>query len=389
MKTIDQANIKTGTRVLLRADFNVAVQGGKVVDDFRIRKTIATLDFLKGKGANVVMVSHIDVVAGSKAKPTLRPVIESLNKLGFPCEFAETIEEVQKISLEKGKKDAASFILLENIRNYPGEAANDPAFAKQLTTLGDIYVNDAFSVSHRAHASIVGVPKLLPHFAGFQLALEVENLSKAFDPSHPFLFILGGAKFETKLPLVEKFLDKADTIFIGGALANDLFKAKGFEVGRSTISQASNDFDGLLSNIKIILPIDVVVDSVGEQKILEPDKVSKDEKILDAGPKTLVLLEEKIDAAKFILWNGPLGNYENGYKEPTHELARMIAHATKRGAKSIIGGGDTLAAIAELKQTGGESLDPPEADFTFVSTGGGAMLDFLAKGTLVGILSLD
>ena len=382
MKTLDQSNIKAGTRVLLRADFNVAIQNGKVTDDFRIRKTIPTLDFLKGKGANVVMVSHIDAVAGSKDKPTLKPVIEALNKLGFSCTFAETIEDAVK----KSDGQEAGFILLENIRNYSGETANDPAFAVQLATLGNIYVNDAFSVSHRAHASIVGVPKLLPHFAGFQLALEVKNLSLAFNPSHPFLFILGGAKFETKLPLVEKFLDKADTIFIGGALANDLFKAKGFEVGRSTISQASNDFDGLLSNIKIILPIDVVVDSVGEQKILEPDKVSKDEKILDAGPKTLVLLEEKIDAAKFILWNGPLGNYENGYKEPTHEMARMVAEATEKGAKSIVGGGDTLAAIAELKQIGSESL---EEAFTFVSTGGGAMLDFLAKGTLPGIEALN
>ena len=382
MKTLDQANIKASTRVLLRADFNVAMQNGKVVDDFRIRKTLQTLDFLKKKGANVVMVSHIDAVAGSKDKPTLKPVIEALNKLGFSCTFAETIEDAVK----KSEEQEEGFVLLENIRNYSGETANDPAFAVQLATLGNIYVNDAFSVSHRAHASIVGVPKLLPHFAGFQLALEVKNLSLAFNPSHPFLFILGGAKFETKLPLVEKFLDKADTIFIGGALANDLFKAKGFEVGRSTISQASNDFDGLLSNIKIILPIDVVVDSVGEQKILEPDKVSKDEKILDAGPKTLVLLEEKIDAAKFILWNGPLGNYENGYKEPTHEMARMVAEATEKGAKSIVGGGDTLAAIAELKQIGSESL---EEAFTFVSTGGGAMLDFLAKGTLPGIEALN
>ena len=249
-----------------------------------------------------------------------------------------------------------------------------------------MYVNDAFSVSHRAHASIVGVPQLLPHFAGFQLALEVENLSKAFNPSHPFLFILGGAKFDTKLPLVEKFLEKADGIFIGGALANDFFKAKGYEVGRSTISTATIDFDGLLLDKKILLPTDVIVESGGSQKASLPEKVSSDERILDAGPETLAELKDKIDAAKFILWNGPLGNYENGYKEPTHELARMIAHATKNGVESVIGGGDTLAAIAELKQSGGESL---EDAFTFVSTGGGAMLDFLAQGSLVGIDALD
>ena len=381
MKTIDQTKIANGTRVLLRADFNVAVQGGVVVDDFRIRKTIPTLDFLKKKGTNVVVVSHIENAAGVEGEPTLRPVVEVLNKLGFPCEFAETIEEAAKKSAEQ----KTGFILLENIRNYPGEAANDPAFAKQLATLGDIYVNDAFSVSHRVHASIVGVPKLLPHFVGFQFALEVENLSKAFNPSHPFLFILGGAKFDTKLPLVQKFLDKAENIFIGGALANDFFKAKGFEVGRSMVSASKIDFGDLLLNKKIILPVDVAVDSVGKQKILDSDKVSKDEKILDAGPKTLAGLKEKIDAAKFILWNGPLGNYENGYKEPTYKLARMIASATKNSVQSIVGGGDTLAAITELKQTGGESL---EDAFTFVSTGGGAMLDFLSKGTLVGIEAL-
>jgi phosphoglycerate kinase len=388
MKTIDQAKIKAGTRVILRADFNVAVQDGMVIDDFRIRKTLQTLDFLKKKGANVLIVSHIDKVAGSKDEPTLRPVVDVLNKLGFLCEFAETIEEAHKISLEKTGQEKAAFTLLENIRNYPGEETNDPAFAKRLADLGDIYINDAFSVSHRAHASIVGVPKLLPHFAGFQFVLEVENLSRAFHPSHPFLFILGGAKFDTKLPLVQKFLDKADDIFIGGALSNDFFRAIGFEVGKSTVSVSKIDFDGMLSNKKIILPVDViVVDPAGSQKVLDPDKLGKEERILDAGPKTVALLGKKIDAAKFILWNGPLGNYENGYKGPTQELARMIATATfNDGTESIVGGGDTLAAIVELKQTSGESL---EKSFTFVSTGGGAMLDFLAKGTLPGILALN
>ena len=381
MRSIETAQIANGTRVLLRADFNVAVQNGKVVDDFRIRKTIATLDFLKKKGANVVMTSHIENAAGVAGKPSLKPVVEALGGLGFLCRFAETMDEAAKISASQ----ASGFILLENIRNYPGEAANDPAFVAELATLGDIYVNNAFSVSHRKHASIVGVPKLLPHFAGFQLSLEVENLSKAFDPSHPFLFILGGAKFDTKLPLVKKFLDKADGIFIGGALANDFFKAKGLEVGMSTVSTAPIDFDGLLPNDKIFLPNDLIADKAGQQVTIAPDSIATDEKVLDAGPKTLVLLKEKIDAAKFILWNGPLGNYENGYKEPTHELARMIAGATKGGVESIIGGGDTLAAIAELKQSGGESL---EDSFTFVSTGGGAMLDFLAQGTLPGIDAL-
>jgi len=381
MKTLDKAKISAGTRVLLRADFNVSIRNGEVVDDFRVRKALPTLDFLKKKGANVVIISHIENAEGVKGEPTLQPVAETLNKLGFPCEFLGTIEEAARRSLKLG----SGFILVENIRNYPGEKANDPIFAAKLAALGDMYVNDAFSVSHRAHASIVGVPKLLPHFAGLQFALEVENISKAFKPSHPFLFILGGAKFDTKLPLVQRFLDKADDIFIGGALANDFFKAKGFEIGRSTVSSSKIDFDGLLSNKKILLPVDVIACGLGAQKIVAPDKVFKNEKMLDAGPKTLAALKGKIGAAKFILWNGPLGNYENGYKEPTRELAHMIAAATKNGAQSIVGGGDTLAAIAELKQKSGQS---PEDSFTFVSTGGGAMLDFLAKGTLPGIEAL-
>jgi len=382
MRIIDRSNIPAGARVFLRADFNVAVQDGKVVDDFRIRKTLPTLDFLKGQGANVVMTSHIESAVKTDAKPSLRPIADALNGLGFPCQFVETIEEAAAMSAAQ----KLGFILLENIRNYPGETSNDPAFAARLAALGDVYVNDAFSVSHRAHASIVGVPKLLPHYAGFQLALEVKNLSRAFDPSHPFLFILGGAKFDTKLPLVQKFLGKADDIFVGGALANDLFKAEGKEVGQSTVSPSKIDFGALLSDKKIMLPADVVVLEAGEQKALEPDAIPKDGKVLDAGPKTVAELGAKIQAAKFILWNGPLGNYENGYKEPTHELARLIASATKNGVESIVGGGDTLAAIAELKQSGGESL---EDSFTFVSTGGGAMLDFLAQGTLPGIEALN
>ncbi|MDE2188419.1 MAG: phosphoglycerate kinase [Patescibacteria group bacterium] len=386
MKNINEAPISAGARILLRADFNVPIQNGKVVDDFRIRKTQETLDYLKEKNTIVTVVSHIENSTSSGIKPTLKPVVQILNELGYPCEFSETIEAARELSLKKSKEKKFALILLENIRNYHGETKNDPDFAKELATLGNIYINDAFSVSHRAHASIVGVPALLPHFAGFQLAREVDNLSRAFNPLHPFLFILGGAKFDTKLPLVKKFLDKADTIFIGGALANDFFKAKGLEVGQSTVSTSSIDFDGLLSNEKIMLPNDLIVDGTGEQKISSPLDVLPTEKILDAGPETLEELRGKINSAKFILWNGPLGNYENGYKEPTHEVARMIATATKNGAESMIGGGDTLAAITELKSTTGESL---ENSFTFVSTGGGAMLDFLAKGSLPGIDALN
>jgi phosphoglycerate kinase len=268
---------------------------------------------------------------------------------------------------------------MENLRFFEGEKKNDPKFAKELASLADIYVNDAFPVCHREHASIVGVPKLLPSYVGFQLEKEVANLSRAFNPAHPFLFILGGAKFETKLPLLAKFLDIADQIFVGGALANDLFKAKGFEIGQSLISKTGIDLSAFIKSPKLLLPVDII-NQEGVSKAA--DSLSLTDKIMDDGPKTLQMLKEKISAAKFILWNGPLGMYEGGYKQPTLELAKIIGEATAgtSGVVSIVGGGDTLAAIEELQN---------QDKFTFVSTGGGAMLDFLAKGTLPGIEALE
>ena len=199
-------NIK-GKRALVRVDFNVPIKNGKVEDDFRIKKALPTIKFLQKKGAKVILISHL----GKDGSASMQPVADCLRKY------------IKK-----------NVTLLENIRKYPGEGKNDPKFAKELAKLGDFYVNDAFSVSHRKHASIVGVPKYLPSYAGFQLEEEIENLSKVFKkPKHPFLFILGGAKFSTKMPLLKKYLKIADQIFIGGALLNDFLKAQGYEVGKS------------------------------------------------------------------------------------------------------------------------------------------------------------
>ncbi len=370
MKDLTNIEYLKDVRVLLRADFNVPIVASKVENDYRIRMALPTINALRSKGAKVIIISHIEVKDGEKN--TLEPVAKALNDLGVPVKFVKNIRDAVAVT-EKAK--AGECILLENLRQFDGEKANDPKFAQELASLADVYVNDAFSVSHREHASVVGVPKYIPAFSGLQMQKEIEALTKAFHPDHPFLFILGGAKFETKLPLLERFIRIAENVFVVGALAHDFFEDKGYELGKSLTSDTDFDLRNYADNPKLLLPIDVVVES-GDIK--SPNMLTSKEKIVDAGPKTLELLSKKINEARFILWNGPLGLYEGGYKKGTLEVAKMIA--SRAGAinsvTSIVGGGDTLAAIAELGI---------EDKFTFVSTAGGAMLEYLSKGTLPGI----
>ncbi len=372
MKTINDIKHVKGVKVLVRVDFNVPIRNGVVADDIRLRAALPTINFLREKGAKVILISHIEVMEGEKA--TLEPVATKLSKLGLPVTFLKKYERA--VEIIHGMKDG-DCLLLENLRMHEGEKKNDPKFARQLASLADIFVNDAFSVSHREHASVVGVPALMPSYAGLQFTREVENISKAFNPEHPFLFILGGAKFGTKLPLLNKFMKSADWIFVGGALANDFYKAKGYATGKSLLSEGTFDLTSFIASPKLLIPVDVVTDK-GEVKA--DRNVGPNDKILDAGPATVELIAEKVKAAKFVLWNGPLGLYEDGYKGPTLEVAGMLAEASSRGATTIVGGGDTLAAIATLGT---------EDKYTFVSTAGGAMLDFLSQGTLPGIDALN
>lgn len=346
MKNIRDIENLSGVRVLLRVDFNVPIVNGIITDDFRIRKALPTIEFLKNAGAQIIMISHIE----TKDDPTLKPVADYLNKIGIKCLFERDYKKVLN--------SKESVTLLENLREYDGEKNNDRKFAKELASLADVYINEAFSVSHRKHASVSAIKEFIPSYIGFQFEEEIKNLDSAFNPDHPFLFILGGAKFDTKLPLVEKFISIADKVFIGGALANDFFKEQGKDVGTSLISEVKVDLKNILGNEKLLLPADSVL---------------KDTAIMDAGDKTIEMLSGEIANAKYILWNGPLGAYEVGYKDGTIKLAKLIADATKNGVKTIVGGGDTLATIKELNL---------EDSFTFVSTGGGAMLDYLAKGGL-------
>ncbi len=353
-------------RILLRLDLNVPIQNGEIQDDYRIKRSQKTLDFLKNAGARTVIVAHIDKKEGA----SLAPVYEYLKK-SIPVSFSNLADAPQR-EISDGE-----FLLIENLRNDPREEANDEGFARELSALADVYINEAFSVSHRAHASIVGVPKFLPSYAGFLFEEEVRHLSESFNPPRPFLFILGGAKFETKMPLVEKFLKLADYCFIGGALANDFFKAKGFETGTSLVSKEKLDLKDFLENQKLSFPHDVLVSNDGASTVKKSEGVGKNDLIVDAGPETLKELEKLISQSAFIVWNGPLGNYEKGFSKGTEELAKLIASSRSR---SVLGGGDTLAVVMKLGLL---------EKFSFVSTGGGAMLEFLANETLVGIKALE
>ena len=367
MKTVNDIQGVRGKRVMVRIDLNVPVKEGKVQNDFRIKKALPTIKFLKEKGARIILVSHFK----SPETKSLKWVSDYLQDF-VPHTFVDDLHaDVCRDTAEKLKP--GEVMLLENLRKYPGEEANENSFAKYLAALCDLYVNEAFSVSHREHASIVGVPMYRKSYAGLHFEEEVKNLSIAFHPEHPFLFILGGAKFETKIPLVEKFLNKADKIFVGGALANDVFKARGYEVGKSVVSDGKLDLSHIMQSEKVMLPIDVVTDN----GTVLPTEVGKNDFIWDAGVGTVEMLGKEISKARFVLWNGPLGFYEKGHPQATLDLADIIGNDS---GISIVGGGDTLAAIEELQN---------HEKYTFVSTGGGAMLDFLAHETLPGIDVLE
>jgi phosphoglycerate kinase len=351
MKLPTIKNIKVqGKKVILRVDFNVLRENGKIEDLYRIERALPTINLLKKKGAKIILISHITKGRGK----TLRPVAKYL-KINFLAD--KNLNSIKKKT--EGMKNG-DVVLLENIRTYKEEEKNGKNFAKNLASLGDLYINDAFSASHHKHASIVGITRYLPSYPGLLFEDELKHLYSAFNPRHPFLLILGGIKFSTKLGVLERLIPIADKIFIGGALASNFFKAKGMDIGKSVFDK-NVSVKKYLNNPKIILPLDVK---------------RKNGVILDCGPRAIKMLSRIIRESKFILWNGPLGDIEKkGFTKGTLAIARAIA---KSRALSIIGGGDTVAAIEKvgLRQ------------FSFVSTAGGAMLEFLAKGTLPGIEAL-
>jgi phosphoglycerate kinase len=358
--------------VLVRTDYNVPVKDGVIKDDYRIKKSLPTLEYLVSKGAKVLIISHIWEEETKSLEIVCTRLRQDFPQIGFIKDHTEAGSKEKILNMVPG-----DILMFENLRLNDGEMANSLEFAESLSAHADIYVNEAFPVSHRSHASVVTLPKLLPAYAGLQFYKEVSQLSQAFNPARPFLFILGGAKFETKIPLVQKFFELADKVFIGGALAHDFFKAKGLEIGVSLHSEEKLEIEHLMNNEKLILPTDVVVSNGTSVSVKRLGEILPDDNILDVGPETLAKLQELIEESNFVLWNGPLGDYKHGFEGGTVQLSRTLASSS---ASSVVGGGDTLAAIAGLDI---------EDKFSLVSTGGGAMLEFLSAEGLVGVEALE
>ncbi len=358
--SISKAHNLKNKKVLVRVDFNVTLSdAGVVLDDFRIRQSLETITYLQNKGAKVILMSHLESASFSSLEPVSIHLKKYVDHVFIPTLFSNEMNQILK------DQKMGEVILLENVRLDVGEKKNDPVFAKKLTDLADIYVNEAFSASHRNHASTAGVPEYLPSYAGFQLMREVDVLKKAFTPTHPFVFILGGAKFESKIPLLERFLVSADKVLIIGALANDIYKAKGYEVGLSLVGDTP--IPEISKNPKILVPETVVVNGPQGTRTVSAQAVNKDEHIYDADPVWIQSQKELFDAS-FIIWNGPAGMYEAGYQSGTKAVAESLAQSK---AMSLVGGGDTVAAIQSLNVSD---------KLSFISTGGGAMLDFLSSG---------
>ncbi len=373
MKTISQIKSMSGKKALVRVDYNVPLKGNKILDTRRIDASFATIRALQKKGLQVSLIAHL-----GDSQATLKPVASYLSKY-FNVKFVTNaiVGSDKKGSLiEKLSQD--TIILFENIRQYEGEEKNDKTFAKTLSRLGDVFINDAFSVSHRSHASVVGVAKYLPSYAGLQLEKEIKNLSKLLEnKKHPFLFILGGAKFDTKIPLLKRFIDSADSVFVSGAIANSFFKVAGFEIGSSVVEDSNTaQIKKLLSSPKLLLPVDVVVLRGKKKVTVALTEILKGDVIVDIGLDTIRNVSEKIKKAKIVVWNGPTGWYEKGFSFGTTELAKAMKDSK---AYILIGGGDTGAVVDKVV---GESKN------IFISTGGGATLEYLAKGKLVGIQAL-
>jgi phosphoglycerate kinase len=351
-----------GDIVILRVDYNVP--GVPKIDSQRFLQSIPTINFLKEKGCKIIIISH-----RGKKEDSLLPFIDLLKQKQINAFFCENpnVEEIKKCITEN------EIVLVENIRRNEMEEINDDSFAKEFASIANFYVNDAFSVSHRSHTSIVGLPKYLPSFFGFGILNEIENLSIVSEnPEHPFLFISGGAKISTKVPLLKNFFDRADNIYVAGALANSFFEAQGFETG---ISLADNPelAQPFLGRENLHLPVDVIVTGPNGTRERLLNEVTEDENIVDVGHKSMEQIFELARAAKTILWNGPLGNYENGFDKTTNDLLSFLADVS---GDVYLGGGDTLAILEKENKL---------EKYRFVSTGGGATLDFLAFGTLVGI----
>ncbi len=384
-KTVRDIDLK-GKRVLMRLDFNVPMEAGKVTDDKRIRAALPTIQYVLDQGASLVLMSHLGrPKGGPDPEFSLKPVAEALGSLlGRPVKMAPDCIGPEVESMARALKPG-EVLMLENVRFHKEEEKNDPEFARKLAALGEVYVNDAFGSAHRAHASTEGVARYLPAVSGFLMEQELEYLSRATDnPQHPYIAILGGAKISDKIGVIENLLKRCDRLIVGGGMANTFLAAKGYDMAESLVEAESVPLaKDILARHgqKILLPLDVVVadrfDAEAQSMVVDVDKVPKGWRVLDIGPKTFDAIRQALQGAKLVVWNGPLGVFEfPRFAQGTFALARLLAES---GAVTVIGGGDSASAV---KKAG------VAKQMTHVSTGGGASLEFLEGKVLPGVAAL-
>ena len=384
-KTVKDIDLK-GKRVLMRVDFNVPMQDGKVTDDKRIRASLPTIKYVLDQGAALILMSHLGrPKSASDSEFSLRPVAELLaSLLDIPVKMAPDFVGSEVETMVK-ELQPGEVLMLENTRFHPGEEKNDLELAKQMSVLGEVYVNDAFGSAHRAHASTEGVARFLPAVSGFLMEQELEYLGRAVaNPEHPYVAILGGAKISDKIDVVETLLSKADKLIIGGGMANTFLAAQGLNMQDSLVESTSLETAKSIlakSAEKLILPVDAVIadkfEAEANTQVVDVDKIPAGWRMLDVGPKTLELYKGALNGAKLIVWNGPVGVFEMPkFAEGTFALARMLAES---GATTVIGGGDSASAV---KKAG------VAKQMTHVSTGGGASLEFLEGKELPGVAAL-
>jgi phosphoglycerate kinase len=380
-----------GKRALVRVDFNVPLAEGEVSDDTRMRAALPTLELLLSQGARVILLSHLGrPKAKPEAKYSLAPVGRTLQDL-MPRHRVLVVGHTIGEAAERATRDAShDVVLLENTRFLPGEEANDEQLSRALAKLGDVYVNDAFGSAHRAHASTEGVAHLLkPAVAGLLMEKELEYLGAALsNPRRPFVAVLGGAKISGKIDVIQSLLPKVDQMIIGGAMACTFFKAMGLETGRSLVEPDRVDMAREIlssSGKKLVLPDDATVapamDRTSDAHDVSRDGIPADEAMFDVGPRSARTFGEIVAKAKTVVWNGPMGVFESPpFDAGTRAVAQAMARATTAGATTVVGGGDSAAAVAQLGL---------EEKMSHVSTGGGASLEFLEGKVLPGVAALD
>jgi phosphoglycerate kinase len=392
-KTIDDVSLK-GKKVLVRVDFNVPLDDKQnITDDTRIRESMPTIKKIIADGGKAILMSHLGRPKGEK-KPeySLKPTATRLSELlGTEVKFAPDCKGEEAKAVVDSLKDG-EVCILENLRYYKDEEKNNPDFAKELASLGDIYVNDAFGSAHRAHASTEGVTKFLsPSVAGYLMQKEINYLGMAVsEPKRPYVAILGGAKIAGKIDVIQNLMSKVDVLIIGGGMTYTFYKAMGLEIGKSILDAEKVDLakslleEAKAKNIKLLLPVDCVIadnfDNNANTKVVKKEGIPADWQALDIGPETIALYVSEIKNAKTVVWNGPMGVFEmETFAKGTKAIAQALADATKEGVITVIGGGDSAAAITQMGFA---------KEVSHVSTGGGASLEFLEGKILPGVAAL-